>query len=65
MIKELLNRLQPFERRQLMYAFDQEIAQYIELDGGIFVGVHVEPLKHLVIEEQAGVWACGKVKHGS
>jgi len=45
-----------------MIAFDQGIAQYIELDGGIFVGVHVEPLTNLIIEERSGVWACGRMR---
>jgi len=62
MIRELLARLETLQRRQLMIAFDQGIAQYIELDGGIFVGVHVEPLTNLIIEERSGVWACGRMR---
>jgi len=64
MLRELLKQLSPRQMQQLRYAHEQEMAQYIELDGGIFVGVYVEPIKHLVIEEQTGVWACGKVSHG-
>lgn len=62
MIKQLLEQLLPAQRKQLMYAFEQEIAQYIELDGGIFVGVHVAFLTNLIVEEESGVWACGRIQ---
>ena len=62
MIRELLNNLPIEDMRVLKYAFEEEIAQYIELDGGIFVGVNVEPLQHLEIVEQHGPWAYGRIK---
>ena len=62
MIRELLKRLEPKQLKQLMCAFEQGIAQYIELDDGIFVGVNVLPLTNLEIEEQSGMWACGRIK---
>jgi hypothetical protein len=62
MIRELLDKLQPAQRKQLMCAFEQETAYYIELDDGIFVGVNVGPLKNLVIEDESGVWACGRMR---
>ena len=62
MIRELLNKIQPAQKRQLMCAFEQEIAYYIELDGGIFIGVNVSPLKNLEVIEESGVWACGRIR---
>ena len=62
MIRDLLEKISALDRQELIYALEEEIAQYIELDGGIFIGVNVEPLQHLIIEEQTGAWACGKVK---
>jgi len=62
MLRQALDNLDPVQRRQLMYAFEQEIAQYIELDGGIFIGVNVDVLNNLEIEEQSGVWAYGRIK---
>jgi len=61
MIEELLKQLTPEQYRQLRYAFEESIAQYIELDDGIFVGVNVEPLQHLEILESSGDWAYGKI----
>jgi len=61
MIKQLLEQLLPVQKKQLMYAFEQEIAQYIKLDDDIFVGVNVTFLTNLIIEEESGVWACGRL----
>lgn len=64
MIRELLKRLSRVQMQQLRYAHEQEIAQYIELDDDIFIGVNVEPIPYLIIEERAGDWACGRVNRG-
>lgn len=61
MIRDLLKSLSPTDYKQLRYAHENDIAQYIVLDGGIFVGVHVEPLSNLEILEQVGAWSYGKV----
>lgn len=45
-----------------MYAFEQEMAQYVVLDGDIFIGVNVEPLQNLEILETSGVWSYGRIK---
>jgi hypothetical protein len=58
-IKAVLDSLTDSERRQLMYAFENEFAQYIDLPMGRFIGVNIEPIKHLEIQEKAGVWAYG------
>jgi hypothetical protein len=61
MIRELIKQLTKMQYRQLRYAHEQQIAQYIELDDGIFIGVNVQPLKNLTILEQVGDWACGRM----
>jgi hypothetical protein len=50
------------DRRQLMYAFNEEIAQYVELGDGYFLGVHVEPLQNLETIDQAGAWSYGRIR---
>ncbi|KKN46744.1 hypothetical protein LCGC14_0669680 [marine sediment metagenome] len=62
MIRELLKRLTTAQYKQLRYAHEQGIAQYIELDDDIFVGVNVGPLRHLEILELVGVWAYGRIR---
>lgn len=61
MIEQLLNNLNRLQRKQLLCAFEQGIAQYIVLDDGIFVGVNVKPLKNLEIVEESGDWAYGRL----
>ena len=65
-IKQVLDSLSDEQRRQLMYAFEHQFSQYIELPKDTnnkkrFVGVNVKPIKHLRITEEAGVWATGEV----
>jgi len=64
MIRELLKKLSKPQKKLLFYALEQEIAQYIEFDDGTFLGVNVEPIRHLEISERTGVWACGRVRRG-
>ncbi len=47
-----------------MHAFEQEFAQYVELPDGKFIGVNVEPIKHLRIQESAGSWHYGDIMKG-
>lgn len=61
MIKEILEKLKPEERRLLYYAFEQGFPQHITLPGNKFIGVHTDRIKHLQVEERAGVWSTGKV----
>jgi len=61
-IKEVLDRLSDEQRRQLNYAFESEVAHYIELADGKFVGVNIERLKHLDVQINTGVWSIGKIK---
>jgi phage-related protein len=58
---ERLNNLTPKQRQQLQYAFENQIAQYVELSDHKFVGVGIAHLKHLKIEEAAGTWSFGTI----
>ena len=62
-IKETLDNLEEHERQQLMYGFEHDFAQYVCIDGGLFIGVNVEGIQHLEIIEKAGHWAIG-INHG-
>jgi len=64
MIKMILDNLTEEQRAQLMYAFEQQISQYIELSDNRFIGVNVNTLKTLKIRESNGVWAYGEILNG-
>ena len=59
-IKEILNNLEDKDRRLLMYAFENSIAQFVALPDGKYVGVNTSNIKHLAPEQVAGVWSYGK-----
>lgn len=58
-IKDTLDNLSPEQKRQLMYAFEHMLSQYISLPDGKFIGVHVDKIKNLHVTQKAGVWAIG------
>ena len=60
MIKEILKSLTLEERKQLMYAFENEFTQYIDLPNNKFIGVNIQSIKCLEILESKGVWSYGK-----
>jgi hypothetical protein len=60
-IREILDELREHERQQLMYGFEHEFAQFVCLPGKKFIGVNVKGIKHLKIEQEAGVWAVGSI----
>lgn len=61
-IKEVLDSLNESDRRQLMYGFEHEFAQFVCLNDNQFIGVNVDNIKHLEITQKAGVWAIGTIK---
>lgn len=61
-VKDILDNLDPKAKQLLMYAFEHEFSQYITLPGNTFIGVNVDPIKHLEIQSKAGAWSIGKVK---
>lgn len=64
LIKDVLDTLDHKEKRLLMYAFEHDLTQYINLEDGQYIGVNTNRLKHLVPDQEAGVWSIGKVKNG-
>jgi len=61
-IKETLSSLTDKEQRLLMYAFEHSLSQHVTITGNKFIGVNVTHIRSLEIEQEAGVWAVGKVK---
>ncbi len=61
MIKELLNSLPTNLRNQLMFAFEQDMEQLVELDDGMFLGVNIVESSKLSIEEVAGKFFYGRI----
>jgi len=57
-----LNNLTVEQRRRLQYSFEQQFSQYVELPDGKFLGVGVDSLKHLQVEERAGTWSYGTIR---
>lgn len=62
MIKNILDNLLPQEKRQLLYALDNELSQYIELPKGRFIGVNTSSIKYLENQETVGSWSYGVIK---
>jgi phage-related protein len=58
-LKSALDSLPSEQRRQLMYAFEHRLTQYVPLSDNEFLGVNVGGIKHLEVRQAAGVWAYG------
>lgn len=64
-IKALLARLDPKKKEQLTYAFEEGLTnQYVEYEPGRFIGVNIDGLHNLNIEQEAGVWSSGTILQG-
>jgi hypothetical protein len=66
-IRSKIERLDMQQRRQLSYAFDNGIAQYVRMpNSDTFVGVHLVPARvpHLKINEVRGAWSTGTITKG-
>jgi hypothetical protein len=66
-IRSKIELLSMQQRRQLSYAFDNGIAQYVRVpNSNTFVGVHLVPARvpHLKIQETRGSWSTGTVTLG-
>ena len=61
-IKATLAAISDKERQLLMYAFEHGISQHVSLEGNRFIGVNVTHIRSLEIEQEAGVWATGRVR---
>lgn len=64
-IKSILSMLNPEQKEQLRYAFEQcLINQFVEYAPGRFVGVNIQNLPHLHIEQVAGLYSSGSISQG-
>ncbi len=61
-IKEIFEELNVEDRRQLLYGFEHEFAQFVCLPDNKFIGVNISSIKHLKITQETGVWAIGVIK---
>lgn len=60
-IDEILQSLCESDRKQLIYAFENEFTKIIYLTDNRFISVNIKPSnKYKIIEEQ-GAWAYGTV----
>ena len=60
-LKDRIQSLPAEQQRQLYYAFEHGIAQYVEVDQASFVGVNVDKIKNLQVEDKAGAWSFGTI----
>lgn len=63
MIKELLNKLPKEKYKELMYAFEYDIPQYVTINDTEFIGVNCHNFKNLIIDHDEGHWSCGKLNN--
>lgn len=61
-IKQVMEKLTEEEKKQLLYAFEQELPQYIKLPRNKFIGVNVDTIENLKVTGRAGSWAIGYLK---
>lgn len=59
MLKEVLDNLTDEQRKQLMYAFENDLSQHVDLPGGRYIGVNTSHVRHLHASESAGKWSYG------
>ena len=62
MIKVILAILTSEQRKQLMYAFEREYSQFIELADNKFIGVNITEASNLEVTEERGVWSYGRIR---
>ena len=59
-VKEVLDKLSKADYNRLMYAFQHDISQVVELEDGTFLGVNYHPPKNSRIINQIGKWTLGQ-----
>lgn len=64
-IKQILASLTQAQRTQIDYAFENGlINQFIEYAPGRFIGVNIQNLSNLQIEQTAGLYSAGTILQG-
>ena len=62
-MREILNSIPEPQRRQLEYALQHSICQFVKIGNtNKFIGVHVIGVPHLDVEERVGSWSTGTIK---
>lgn len=61
-IKDILKSLPAKDLNRLRYAFQNALTEHALIGDGRFVGVNVENVEGLIIEERFGQWCLGRVK---
>jgi len=61
MLKDTLAKLEPAQRQQLMYCFEEGITQVVFYADGKFIGVNVRPSADFKLIEVAGDWCLGEL----
>lgn len=54
-----ITRLTPVQKQELLYALEEGVSKIVILDINHFVGVNVEGIKGLKIENRVGDWCNG------
>jgi hypothetical protein len=60
-LRTLIKELSPENRKLLMYAFEEQIPQYVSVGNGIIVGVYLQENPLIKIIESAGAWSKGEL----
>jgi hypothetical protein len=61
-IKEIMDSLPDDKKSQLMYAFEHDFTQFVELPDNKYIGVNTSHIQHLTKEQVAGNWYVGEIK---
>lgn len=61
-IKEIHDKLTRKDKDLLRYAFENDMAQIVELPGGQYIGIHAERLPYVTPDLISGAWSVGHVK---
>lgn len=61
-VKKALASLSDTDRKLLFIAFENEQAYYIRLSDNRFIGVNVQTIPNLLIEESAGLFSIGRIQ---
>ena len=61
-ISEILKTIPERERARLNTAFESGFSQMVIYKENQYVGVYVDGLPNLVVEQKAGNWSAGRIK---
>lgn len=62
MINDIFEALSPEGKNKLVAAFGARKAAFVEYETGRFIGVYVETIEFLTVEETINNWSIGVIK---